>query len=206
MALQTVQVSVEPRLSTATHKAETALQLAQWCCSPAVSARLRHHVSRCLCTSRRDACERISAIQAVLKGRTVAIRKGNKHQLGLFFSLEACQRNGTGWSAAGSPANANFPSSFFNYSTCCSSAQAPSSLHALEHSTGSERIDAFGRRAVEVIICMITRDFSVISMTSQASLSLSLSTSHKSHSRTIYRKRFRASYNKSRNLIDVRKV
>ena len=39
----------------------------------------------CLCTSRRDACERISAIQAVLKGRTVAIRKGNKLQLGLFF-------------------------------------------------------------------------------------------------------------------------
>ena len=45
---------------------------------------------RCLCTSRKDACERISAIQAVLKGRTVAIRKGNEHQLGLFFLLEAC--------------------------------------------------------------------------------------------------------------------
>ena len=30
---------------------------------------------RCLCTSRRDACDRICAIQAVLKGRTVAIRK-----------------------------------------------------------------------------------------------------------------------------------
>ena len=28
-----------------------------------------------------------------VKGRTVAIRKGNKHQLGLFFLLEACQRN-----------------------------------------------------------------------------------------------------------------
>ena len=39
----------------------------------------------CLRTSRRDVCKRISAIQAVLKGRTVAIRKGNKHQLGLFF-------------------------------------------------------------------------------------------------------------------------
>ena len=44
-----------------------------------------------------------------------------------------------------------------------------------KHSTGSERVDALGLRAVEVIICMITRDFSVISMTSQASLSLSLS-------------------------------
>ena len=58
-----------------------------------------------------------------------------------------------------------------------------------ERSTGSERVDALtlGLRAVEVIICMITRDFSVISMTSQASLSLSLSLSpsHKSHWRTI---------------------
>ena len=36
------------------------------------------------------------------------------------------------------------------------------------------RVDALGLRAIEVIICMITRDFSVISMTSQASLSLSL--------------------------------
>ena len=148
---------------------------------------------------------------------------------------------------------------------CCSSAQAPSFLsftrahqrtimhsntrqaannHALEHSTGSERVDAFGlremvlgksrqahqrtagspanaklplsslinlstlllerssakllvcyastrsRRAVEVIICMITRDFSVISIdvtgvSLSLSLSLSLSTTHKSHSRTI---------------------
>ena len=42
-----------------------------------------------------------AAIQPVLKGRTVAIRKGNKHQLGLFFLLEACQRNATGGSTAG---------------------------------------------------------------------------------------------------------
>ena len=41
MALQTVQVSVEPRLSTATHKAEMALNDR----SPTVSARLRYHVS-----------------------------------------------------------------------------------------------------------------------------------------------------------------
>ena len=64
-----------------------------------------------------------------------------------------------------------------------------------EHSTGSERVDALGRRrrAVEVIICMITRDFSVIS-NDVTGVSLSLSPSHKSHSRT-RRKRFRASYN-----------
>ena len=42
--------------------------------------------------------------------------------------------------------------------------QAPCLLHALEHSPGSysECVDALGLRAVEVSICMITRDFSVI--------------------------------------------
>ena len=72
-----------------------------------------------------------------------------------------------------------------------------------EHSTaaaGSERVDAYayasGQRAVEVIICMITRDFSVISMTSQASLSLSLLLTKVTHAQ--YRKRFRASYNTER--------
>ena len=73
-----------------------------------------------------------------------------------------------------------------NTRPCCSSAQAPSSLstslHALKHSTGSKRVDALGRRAVEVIICMITRDFSVIlNDITGVSLSLSLSLSHKSH-------------------------
>ena len=72
-----------------------------------------------------------------------------------------------------------------NTRPCCSSAQAPSSLstslHALKHSTGSERVDALGRRAVEVIICTITRDFSVISNdVTGVSLSLSLSLSQKS--------------------------
>ena len=51
---------------------------------------------------------------------------------------------------------------------------------------------------------MITRDFSVISMTSQASLSLSLSLSllltKVTHAQ--YRKRFRASYNETRNFRD----
>ena len=73
------------------------------------------------------------------------------------------------------------PSSFINHSTLLLSRalkrQAPLLYMHFEHSTGSERVDAKGRRAVEVIICMITRDFRVISMTSQASLSLSLSLS-----------------------------
>ena len=69
-----------------------------------------------------------------------------------------------------------------------SSAQAPSSLSftctsKFERSTGSEseRVDALGLRAVEIIICMITRDFSVMSMTSQASLSLYLSQKSLTH-------------------------
>ena len=57
--------------------------------------------------------------------------------------------------------------------------QAPCPIHVHEHSTGSERVDALGLRAVEVIICMITRDFSVIS-NDVTGVSLSLSLSQKS--------------------------
>ena len=69
------------------------LKIAQSCRKVVPKSPLPRFQQRCLSTSRRDACERISAIQAVLKGRTMAIRKGNKHQLGPFFLLEACQRN-----------------------------------------------------------------------------------------------------------------
>ena len=73
------------------------LKIAQSCRKVVPKSPLPRFQQRCLSTtSRRDACERISAIQAVLKGRTMAIRKGNKHQLGLFFLLEACQRNAAG--------------------------------------------------------------------------------------------------------------
>ena len=86
-----------------------------------------------------------------------------------------------------------FPSSFINHSTMLLERSSASSLflHALEHSTGSECVNAFGLRAIEVIICMITRDFSLISidvtgislsLPLSLSLSLSLSTTHKSHS------------------------
>ena len=96
------------------------------------------------------------------------------------------------------------PSSFINHSTLLLNRalkrQAPivfTCTSKFERSTGSERVDALGLRAVEVIICMITRDFSVISMTSQASLSVSLSLSLPLTKVTDaqYRKRFRASYN-----------
>ena len=200
MGLQTVQVSVEPRLSTALNwrSLSRAVKESQSLCpSP-----LPRFQQRCLSTSRRDACERISAIQAVLKGRTMAIRKGNKHQLGLFFLLEACQRNAAGWSTAVWPANAKVPLPHRRSSItrpCCSIERSSAKLlvftctSKLERSTGSESdaVDALGLRAVEVIICMITRDFSVISMTSQASLSLPLTKVTDAQ----YRKRFRASYN-----------
>ena len=60
------------------------------------------------------------------QGRTVAIRKGNKHQLGLFFLLEACQWNAAGWSTAGWPANGKLPLPHRHSSItwpCCSSAK-----------------------------------------------------------------------------------
>ena len=141
----------------------------------------------------------------------MAIRKGNKHQLDLFFLLEACQRNAAGWSTAVWPANAKLPLPHRRSSItrpCCSIERSSAKLlvlHALRSSSARQAQSqnastrfAFCRRAVEVIICMITRDFSVISMTSQASLSLSLSLSLPLTKVTDaqYRKRFRASYNK----------
>ena len=83
---------------------------------------------------------------------------------------------------AGSPANAKltfrYPSSLINHSTLLLE-RSSAKLLVFYASTRS-------RRAVEVIICMITRDFSVISIdVTGVSLSLSTSTTHKSHSRTI---------------------
>ena len=95
------------------------------------------------------------------------------------------------------------PSSFINHSTLLlnralkrhASSLSFTCTSKFERSTGSEseRVDALGLRAVEVIICMITRDFSVISMKSQASLSLSLPLTKVTDAQ--YRKRFPASYN-----------
>ena len=67
-------------------------------------------------------------------------------------------------------------------------------LHGLEHSTGSERVDAWGLRAVKVIICMITRDLSVITIdVTGVFLYCSQKVTHAQ-----YRNRFRASYNKTK--------
>ena len=150
---------------------------------------------RCLSTSRRDACERISAIQAVLKGRTMAIRKGNKHQLGLFFLLEACQRNAAGWSTAVWPANAKLPLPHRRSSItrpCCSIERSSAKLlvftctSKFERSTGSEcrtrrRVGSTRRRGNHMHDhSRFQRDINDVT-----GVSLSLSPSHKSHWRTI---------------------
>ena len=96
---------------------------------------------------------------------------------------------------AGSPANAKltfrYPSSLINHSTLLLE-RSSAKLLVFYASTRS-------RRAVEVIICMITRDFSVISIdvtgvSLSLSLSLSLLLTKVTHAQ--YRKRFRVSYNK----------
>ena len=86
------------------------------------------------------------------KGRTVAIQKGNEYQLGLLFLLEACQRNAAGWSTAADQRMQSFHFPIVIHQSLDPAAralkrQAPSSLslHALEHSTGSERVDVLGK-------------------------------------------------------------
>ena len=126
------------------------LKIAQSCRKVVPKSPLPRFQQRCLSTSHRDACERISAIQAVLKGRTMAIRKGNKHQLGLFFLLEACQRNAAGWSTAVWPANAKLPLPHRRSSItrpCCSIERSSAKLlfHALRSSSARHTQNASTR-------------------------------------------------------------
>ena len=90
----------------------------------------------------------------------MAILKGNKHQLGLFFLLEACQRNAAGWSTAVWPANANFPLPHRRTSItrpCCSIERSSAKLlvfymhfeaSRVERSTGSDSVRVRTRRRV----------------------------------------------------------
>ena len=120
------------------------LKIAQSCRKVVPKSPLPRFQQRCISTSRRDACERITAIQAVLKGRTMAIRKGNRHQLGLFFLLEACQRN-----AAGDPRQSDQRTQSFHFPIAVHqsldpAAQAPSSLslHARRSSSARQAQNA----------------------------------------------------------------
>ena len=118
------------------------LKIAQSCRKVVPKSPLPRFQQRCLSTSRRDACERISAIQAVLKGRTMAIRKGNKHQLGLYSS---CLKHANEM-LLGDPRQSDQRTQSFHFPIVVhqsldpaaqSSAQAPSSLslHALRSSS-----------------------------------------------------------------------
>ena len=134
----------------------------------------------------------------------MAIRKGNKHQLGLIFLLEACQQNAAGWSTAVWPANAKLPLPHRRSSItrpCCSIERSSAKLLVFtctlkfERSTGSdsERVDALGLCTVEVIIWHDHIAISVWYQWRHRRLSLSLPLTKVTDAQ--YRKRFRASYN-----------
>ena len=179
------------------------LKIAQSCRKVVPKSPLPRFQQRCLSTSHRDACERISAIQAVLKGRTMAIRKGNKHQLGLFFSLEACQRNAC-WVIHGSLTSerkaSTSPSSFINHSTLLLNRALKRQAHclymhfeiqALDRLRTRRRVGSTRRRGNHMHDhSRFQRDINDVT---GVSLSLSLPLTKVTDAQ--YRKRFRASYN-----------
>ena len=152
---------------------------------------------RCLCTSRRDACDRISAIQAVLKGRTVAIRKKiNIKLINLVYS--SCLKHANNL-PLGDQWQADQRTQSFHFAVVIhqsldpaarSSAQAPSSLSLLslhefraltDRLRTRRRVGSTRRRGNHMHDhSRFQRDIDDVT-----GVSLSLSPSHKSHSRTI---------------------
>ena len=175
MALRTVQVSVEPRLSTAL-KDRSVVPYS----SPKVSARLRYHVSNSVVFLHRAGTlakgYRLSKLFS--KAELVPFEKEININL-VYFS---CVKHANEM-LLGDLRQVNQRTQSFHFPIAIhqsldpaarSSAQAPCLYMHFEHSTGSDSVWVRTCRRVwaEVIICMITRDFSVISMTSQVSLSL----------------------------------
>ena len=169
MALQTVQVSVEPRLSTAL-KDRSVVPFS----SPKVSARVRYHVSNMVVFLHRaeTLANGYPLFKLFSKAEPVPLEK----EININLVYSSCLKHANEM-LLGDPRQADqrtqsfhFPSSFINHSTLlldrALKRQAPCLVMHFEHSTaaGSKRVDASGLRAVEVIICMITRDFSVISL------------------------------------------
>ena len=155
---------------------------------------------RCLCTSCRDACDRICAIQAVLKGRTVAIRKKiNIKLINLVYS--SCLKHANSL-PLGDQRQADQRTQSFHFAVVIhqsvdpaarSSAQAPSSLSLLsllslhELRALTDRLSCRTRRRRGNHMhdhSRFQRDIDDVTGVS-LSLSLSLSPSHKRHSRTI---------------------
>ena len=135
MALQTVQVSVEPRLSTATHKAEMALNDRSCRSPPSLPVSATTFPTALSVYIAQGACERISAIPASCSQRQNRFHSFEKEKnINLVYS--SCLKHANEM-VLGDPRQAHqrtqslhFPSSFINHSTiaCCSSAQTPSSL------------------------------------------------------------------------------
>ena len=98
IALQTVQVSVEPPLSTATHNAETEYERSlSHAVVPQWPSPLPRFQQRCLCTSRKDAFEISPLSNLFSKAEPLPFEmKININLVCQFFLLEACQRNATG--------------------------------------------------------------------------------------------------------------
>ena len=166
MASQTVQVSVEPRLSTARKIAQSCRKVVPKSL-PVSATTFPTALSFYIAQGR---CERISAIQAVLKSRTVAIRKGNKHQLGL--SCSSCLKHGNEM-LLGDPRQSDQRTSPSSSITrpCCSIERSSAKLlvftctrssstrHYDDRLRTRRRVGSTRRRGNQ---CMITRDFSVI--------------------------------------------
>ena len=214
--LQMVLVSVEPRLSAATHKAENALKIAQSCRSPTVSARLRYHGSngavfvhragelakefRCPSCSQRQNCCHLKSKNTSIWSVLLAWGMPTKCYWVIHGRLTSERK-------ASTP-----PSSFINLSIpplrrqghCLYMLAWISLLHsAFLHQQAQSSTWVWSRWGVRPWVrlrmrrvdarsrfCMITRDFRLISIdVTSVSLSLSLSLSPqltKSHSRTIY--------------------
>ena len=134
-------------------------------------------------TSEQSCTRTLDRQRTIMHSNTRQARAFGLREMVLGKSRQAHQRT------AGSPANAKLT---FRYpSLLISTLLLERSSAKLLVFYASTRL----RRAVEVIICMITRDFSVISIDvtrdfsvisiDVTGVSLSLSTTHKSHSRTI---------------------
>ena len=117
-------------------------------------------------------------------------RQADQRRQNLYFSIVILDR-----ATAQAPSSSSLRA-FMNQSSTVRFLAPTSALeHLSRYLLAIKQITVLSRtqRAVEVIICMITHEFSLISMTSQASLSLSLSLSlsplllllTKSRSRTI---------------------
>ena len=143
----------------------------------------------------------------------MAFRKGNKHQLGLFFLLEACQLTKCCWVIHGSLTSkrkaSTSPSSFINHSTLLLNRalkrQAPCLyMHFEVRALDRLRVRVRTRRRVAAVGSTRRRGNHMhdhsrfqrdINDVTGVSLSLSLSLTLTKVTDAQYRKRFRASYN-----------